>query len=117
MRKSFRMAISGSIAGIVNGIFGAGGGMIFVPLLRKFNRLPDRELFPASLSVMLPVCAVTALLSLVGGDVDFGQATPYLIGSVIGGFLVTRWGHEIPTVWLHRVFGVLILWGGIRYLC
>ena len=116
MKKSFRMALSGSIAGIVNGILGAGGGMILVPLLGKFNKLDEREIFPASVSIMLPICAMNALLSLSHGDVDFNSALPYLIGSALGGICVALFGKTVPALWLHRGFGILILWGGIRYL-
>jgi len=45
-----------------------------------------------------------------------GQALPYLIGSLIGGVGAGLWGKRIPVLWLHRILGVLILWGGIRYL-
>ena len=117
MRSRFRMALSGSLAGIVNGILGAGGGMILVPMLQKCNRLPDREVFPASVSVMLPICAVTAVLSISSGDIRLSSALPYLMGSAMGGIGVGLWGKKIPTLWLHRIFGALLIWGGIRYLC
>jgi uncharacterized membrane protein YfcA len=44
-------------------------------------------------------------------------ALPYLIGSALGGILAGLLGKRIPTVWLHRGLGILILWGGYRYLC
>ena len=40
-----------------------------------------------------------------------------LIGSGAGGILAGFFGSKIPTHWLHRLLGVLILWGGYRYLC
>jgi len=33
------------------------------------------------------------------------------------GLLAGKYGERIPAHWLHRGLGVLILWGGIRYLC
>ena len=41
----------------------------------------------------------------------------YLLGSVIGGLCAAVWGQKIPARWLHRGLGLLILWGGYRYLC
>ena len=34
--------------------------------------------------------------------------------SGIGGFIGGRFFKNIPTLWLHRVFGVLLLWGGFK---
>ena len=42
---------------------------------------------------------------------------PYLIGSAFGGVAAGLWGRKIPTLWLHRFLGAMILWGGVRYLC
>ena len=42
---------------------------------------------------------------------------PYLVGSGLGGIAAGLWGRKIPAVWLHRVLGILILYGGFRYLC
>ena len=105
---------AGFAAGCVAGLFGGGGGMVLVPLLSMFSGLGEAEIFPASLSVMLPVC-LTALLLSGGGF--FREALPFLPGSLLGGWLAGRYGAHIPVKWLHRVLGILILWGGFRYLC
>lgn len=118
MLKSIsRMALAGGLAGIVNGLFGAGGGMILVPLLTKLTDLEDREIFPASISIILPMCLITLSISAFQAPLPWGTALPYLIGSALGGIGAGLLGKRIPTVWLHRVLGVLILWGGWRYLC
>ena len=105
---------AGFAAGCVAGLFGGGGGMVLVPLLSMFSGLGEAAIFPASLSVMLPVC-LTALLLSGGGF--FREALPFLPGSLLGGWLAGMYGARIPVKWLHRVLGILILWGGFRYLC
>ena len=113
----WKMAIAGAAAGIVNGLFGAGGGMVLVPLLTALSDLEDRAVFPASISIILPMCFVTLGISAMGIALPWREALPYLLGSAIGGVLAGFFGKKIPTVWLHRGLGILILWGGIRYLC
>lgn len=118
MRKSyFGMVLAGLGAGAVNGLFGAGGGMVLVPLLTLLTPLGDAEVFPASISIILPVCLVSLAVTAMTQGLAWGQAFPYLIGSAIGGVLAGIWGKKIPVKWLHRGLGILILWGGIRYLC
>lgn len=115
MKDSYPYIIAGSCAGIVTGILGTGGGLILVPLLSILCRLPDSVLFPCSLAIMFPICITTliAAKAVVTPDVFL----PYLLGGVAGGFLAAALRNRIPTLWLHRVFGIFILWGGIRFLC
>lgn len=116
-KKYFGSAAAGLGAGAVNGLFGAGGGMVLVPLLTGVAKLPDEEVFPSSVSIILPICLVSLSLSWPEGGVDWMKTLPYLLGSGLGGIAAGFWGRRIPTKWLHRLLGVLILWGGVRYLC
>ena len=109
------IAIAGLCAGAVTGIFGAGGGMVLIPLLLALTDLNDQAVFPASVAIILPICVVSLILG--SQSIPFAKALPYLLGSIIGGFAAGLWGKKIPTVWLHRFLGIMILWGGIRYLC
>lgn len=117
IKKYLGSGLAGLGAGSVNGLFGAGGGMVLVPLLTTLTKLPDEEVFPSSVSIILPICLVSLTLSWPAGGVDWGYTWPYLAGSALGGIAAGLWGRKIPTKWLHRLLGVLILWGGVRYLC
>lgn len=112
----FKTGLAGAMTGMINGLFGAGGGMVLVPLLRKTTDLEDAEVFPASISIMLPMCIVTLAVYSSRQPLPWAAAFPYLIGSALGGIGAGIWGGKIPVVWLHRILGLLILWGGIRYL-
>ena len=57
-----------------------------------------------------------ALLLMLGG-VLLCILLPYLIGSIPGGLLAMKLSGKVPVTWLHKTLGILILWGGIRYLC
>lgn len=109
-------ATAGLAAGIINGIFGGAGGMVLIPALQFLTDIEEDALFPMSVSVMLPVCLVSLGISASNGSLPWKAALPYLLGSVLGGLGVGRLGRKIPTLWLHRLFGVMILWGGVRYL-
>ena len=113
---SWGAALAGACAGAVNGLFGAAGGMVLIPLLTSASDLKDEEIFPASISIILPICLVSLGWTFFNGELEITDALPYLIGSAAGGFLAGKWGMRIPVKWLHRGLGLLILWGGIRYL-
>lgn len=111
------MRIAGLIAGAVNGLFGAGGGMLLVPLLTKLSRIEEEKIFPSSVSIILPICIISLLFRISESGLPVKTAWPYLLGSVLGGILAGKLGKYIPVLWLHRILGILILWGGVRYLC
>ncbi len=117
MKNRIKTAIAGLMAGSVNGLLGAGGGMVLVPLLGKLTDLEEQAVFPASVSIILPICIVSLAMNATQGPIPLIQALPYLIGSIGGGIAAGLTGQKIPVKWLHRGLGVLILWGGIRYLC
>ena len=108
------ICIAGLCAGAVNGLLGAGGGMVLVPLLGLLTDLEDEQVFPVSVCIILPICIVSLFLS---PSASLTGLWGYLAGSAAGGILAGLWGKKIPTLWLHRALGLLILWGGIRYLC
>lgn len=113
----FAPACSGLAAGTVNGLFGAGGGMILIPALSRFTDVQEDDLFPVSVSVMLPVSMISLTIgALQQGGLPLAEAAPYLVGSGIGGFVAGKYCAKIPNLWLHRALGIMVLWGGYRFL-
>lgn len=112
-----RLLLCGLAAGAINGLLGAGGGMVLVPLLSTFGMLEEREIFPASVGIIFPICIISMLIDPGIHGLPLKQALPYLLTAIIGGLLAGKWENKIPVKWLHRVLGFLILVGGVRYLC
>lgn len=115
--RLIKTALAGLAAGTITGLLGAGGGMVLVPLLRICSDLEDEEIFPASISIILPICVVSLYFSATRAPLPWAPAIPYLLGSALGGLIAGSMGRKIPVKWLHRTLGLLILWGGWRYLC
>ena len=108
--------LSGALAGLVNGAFGAGGGMVLIPMFRKVCRMEEKNAFATSVAVILPMSVVSALIYLLRADMDLLTALPYLIGGTVGGFFGGKVFKNIPTIWLKRIFGLFLLYGGVRSL-
>ena len=117
LKKSAGLLIAGLCAGAVNGLFGAGGGMVLVPLLTLLSDLDDNDIFPASVSIILPVCLISLSFSYKSDTAPAPILLAYIITSAVGGILAGILGKKLPTKWLHKFLGVIILWGGIRYIC
>lgn len=110
MNKTVKYALSGAAAGSANGLFGAGGGMLLVPLLTRWAGLEDKKAFATSIAVIAPMCLTSILLYWYHGQLDLASALPYLAGGLLGGLLFRRMSPQV----LHKLLGIFILYGGIR---
>lgn len=109
-------ALAGAAAGIANGLFGGGGGMILVPLLVRRCGLSQRQAFATSVAVILPLCILSSVIYFFRGSLDFMTALPYLVGGLIGGWVGGKVFKKLNMVWLRRAFALLIIYGGVKAL-
>ena len=112
----WKCLLAGLAAGFVNGFFGAGGGMVLVPLLIWLVGLPDKLAFSSAISIILPLCVVSLVIYGRHDMLPLSDALPYLIGGAGGGVLAGLWFQKVPAKWLHLALGALILLGGVRLL-
>ncbi len=110
------LILCGLLAGLVNGLLGAGGGILVVFALSALlgEELGDkRDLFANALCVMLPISAVSCLRYALTGILSvegFGvYALPAVAGGVLGGILLGK----LNGIWLKRLFGALVIWSGV----
>ena len=108
--------LAGALAGLVNGLFGAGGGLVLVPLYRRADPQHPRVAFATSVAVIAPLCAVSFLLMQARQPTDLAAAAPYLLGGALGGFCSGPALRRLPVLWLRRLFGLFLLYGGVRAL-
>ena len=109
--------LAGGAAGLVNGFFGGGGGMVLVPLLISRCELDRRRAFASSVAIILPLCILSAVIYYVRGNLDPIRALPYLAGGLAGGWIGGRIFEKVPVSWLKRIFALLILYGAWKALC
>lgn len=108
--------LAGAAAGFINGFFGAGGGMVLVPLLIHVAKLPDKQAFSSAIGVILPLCLVSLAVYSMRGMLPLQQAIPYLIGGAAGGFLGGLLFKKVSARLLHLTLGAGIILGGVRLL-
>lgn len=116
MASSWAARIAGALAGLANGLFGGGGGMVFLPILSRWGSLPQRKLYATCVGVIFPICLVSAGIYLWRGGVSLLQALPYLLGGTVGGFLGGKLYGKISTRFLKWLFALFLFYAGVKYL-
>ncbi len=112
-KKNFSIALSGCLAGFINGLLGTGGGIIIVPLLDR-QGLQKKESHATSIAVILPLSVISTAFYLGRGSVSFNDVLPYLPGGVIGAVIGTFLMTKIKAPLLRKIFAALIIVAGIR---
>ncbi len=107
-------------AGAVNGLLGAGGGVIMLYLVRAVLRMNgdgeavQKDTFASVVAIMLPVSIVSAISYAAKGNISMEEmqilTLPALVGGVIGAYLTDK----LPSRVIRGIFAVLVIISGIR---
>ena len=116
MTEKRKNQIAGLAGGLASGLFGGGGGMILLPLLVKWRGLEGKKSFATCVAVILPMCCVSAAVYLWQVRPEMALLWPYLAGGVAGGVLGGITFKKVPVRVLKIIFGLFLLYGGVRYL-
>lgn len=115
MNEKNKMRLLGGLAGIANGFFGSGGGIIAVPMLKKAG-FEAKKAHAGSLALTLPLSVISAFFYMGNGNFQWQSAVeliPFgLAGAVLGTFLMKK----IPVRLLSGIFGLLLVIAGVRNL-
>ena len=95
-------------SGILSGLFGVGGGILFVPTLVLLG-LGQVEAAATSLLAIMPTAAVGAWRQRAYGNVRARAALVVGLASVAGAALGVQIATRIDESLLRRLFGVLLL--------
>ncbi len=114
-KKTFISVIFGLFIGLINGLLGAGGGMLAVPAL-KYSGLSGKEAHENAVAVILPLTLLSAILYIINGKVALSDALIYIPGGLIGALIGTFLMKKISNVWLTRIFGGFMIFAGVRML-
>ena len=99
-------------AGVLAGLFGVGGGVIFVPTLTLLFAFGQLDAQATSLAAIIPVAAVGAWRQSSDDVVNWRAALIMAIGAAIGVIAGAEIATRIPDDQLARVFGVVLLVSG-----
>ena len=102
-------AVLGFFAGVLAGLFGVGGGVLFVPTLVLVLGLTQVHAEATSLLAIIPTVLVGAWRQHRHGNVDWRAALLVGLGSIAGVEGGVQLARALPEEVLRRLFAVLML--------
>ena len=115
-KSKYFLIFSGVLCGAVNGLLGAGGGIVAVWTLRQSlgeELSEDRDVFANALCVTLPISAVSCISYAIRGHLRTDGIGLYIIPAIIGGLLGGILLGRIKAHSLRRLFSILVVISGI----
>lgn len=115
-KKFLYSAIIGLSAGLINGLFGGGGGMVVVPMLMFLLKYLPKNAHATAILIILPLSLISGMFYAVFGSVKLDLVIPVLIGVVSGGILGAFLLSKLSSKWLVIIFSAVMTVAGLKML-
>jgi hypothetical protein len=109
------LLLVGLVVGMVSGVVGIGGGVLFVPALVWLAGMSQHKAQGTSLGALLAPVGIFAFFEYYRkGNADLRVALLLAAGFLVGGYFGAVGAQYIPEVWLRRIFALTLIGVGGR---
>lgn len=106
----------GLVAGVISGLFTAGGGLIIVPALLYTLKLEPKKARATSVFCILPMVLVTTIFYGSNNFIRWDIGIKCAIGGIIGGIIGARLLNYLPEKYLKIAFTLFLVYAGINMI-
>lgn len=111
-----KLAGVGIVAGFINGFFGAGGGLLLVPMINYVQKDESKVAHATTLACVLFMCLASSIFYFVKKQVDFNLILFCSIGSVVGGVVGTKLLKKLKNNVIDLIFSVVLVIAGVSMI-
>jgi uncharacterized membrane protein YfcA len=105
----------GLAVGMISGVVGIGGGVLFVPALIWLLGMDQHKAQGTSLGALLAPVGIFAFMEYYRkGNADLRVGLLLAAGFLVGGYFGAVGAQYIPELWLRRIFAITLVAVGGR---
>ena len=108
--------ITGISAGLINGMFGGGGGMVVVPMLVDLLKKEPRIAHATAIMIILPMSVISGLFYASFGSFELKIGIPVSVGVVVGGIVGALLLGKLSSKWIIAAFSAVMAAAGVKML-
>lgn len=108
-------AVAGVLIGVINAVFGAGGGTIAVPYIKSKGKT-QKEAQASAIALILSLSILSTIVYYCKGFFNIGDALRFLPFSVLGGIAGSFIMKKISDKALKKAFSLLMIYLGVRMI-
>jgi uncharacterized membrane protein YfcA len=107
----------GTVAGILSGFVGVGGGIVIVPALVYVMGFTQFQAQGTSLFILsMPVVALALYNYAKEGNVNWRFGLVVAAAFVVGGFVGSKLALKFPEAWVKIIFGAIMAFVAVKML-
>lgn len=111
-----KIALIGFITGIINGLFGAGGGTIIVLAFTFILGISQHKAQATAISIILPLSLVSSYIYYRNGFTTTNITLKVTAGGVLGSYIGSNILNKISADHLRKIFGFFMIVAAIRMI-
>ena len=111
--KILEFVAVGLVAGFINGFFGAGGGLLLVPMIGYISKQESKVAHATTLACVLFMCVASSVFYVIKKQVDFKLILVCGIGSVLGSLVGTKLLKKLKNNVIDLIFSVVLVIAGV----
>ncbi len=108
-----KLAGIGVLSGLVNGFFGAGGGLLLVPMITYAEKDESKKAHATTLVCVMFMCIASSVVYFVKKQIDLKLILVCGIGSLIGALIGTKLLKKLKNNIIDLVFSLVLVLAGI----
>ena len=107
---NWMILLVGLLVGMLSGVIGIGGGILFVPALVWLTGMSQHKAQGTSLGALLAPVGILAFMEYYrNGNADLKVALLLAAGFLVGGYFGAVGAQHIPDLWLRRIFAIALI--------
>ena len=110
---ALKLVCVGVVAGAINGFFGAGGGLLLVPMISFVQKDDSKTAHATTLACVLFMCISSSVMYFLKKQIDYKLILVCLIGSLIGSLIGTKLLKKLKNNVIDLVFSVVLVVAGV----
>ncbi|KXG74185.1 sulfite exporter TauE/SafE family protein [Thermotalea metallivorans] len=111
---SIKLILLGLITGLVNGLFGSGGGTVLVPGMFFILGIEEHKAHATAISVILPLTLVSMFIYFRYGIIVWDVTIKVALGGILGGYIGAKLLNRIPSNLLRKGFALFMMIAALR---
>lgn len=115
-KQYLKYVIIGLVTGLVNGLFGSGGGSIAVPAMVLLLGAEEHKAHASAIAIILPLTIVSAYFYISNGFVNWSITIKVMLGGMLGGYIGARLLSKCPPNLLRKIFALFMIIAALRML-
>ncbi len=116
LKEKIFAGLTGVSCGLINGVFGGGGGMIVVPMLIHLLKYDEKYAHATAILIILPLSIVSSIFYIGFGNLELNLLIPVGLGVVAGGIAGALLLAKLSSKWIIIIFSIVMAAAGVKML-